>query len=81
MLKDILSVLERSWQEGRLMRMLSLLFQLRFSTYYNIQQQNGFLVIPQREWLELCIRLNINGRFLPQPITLQHDRQNLLIEF
>lgn len=80
MLKDVLSVLERSWQEGRLLRMLSLLFRLRFSDYYHIQQQNGFLVIPQREWLDLCTRLNVNGRFLPQPITLQHDRQNLVIE-
>ena len=81
MLKDVVSVLERSWQEGRLLHMLSLLFRLRFSDYYPIQQQNGFLIIPQREWLELCKRLTINGRFLPEPITLQHDRQNLLIEF
>ena len=78
---DVLSVLKRSWQEGRLLSMLSLLFQLRFSVYYATQKQNGFLVIPQREWLDLCKRLAINGRFLPEPITLQHDRLNLLIEF
>ncbi|HEX9957249.1 MAG TPA: class I SAM-dependent methyltransferase [Fibrella sp.] len=81
MLKDVVSVLERSWQQRRLLSMLSLLFRLRFSDYYQIRQKNGFLIIPQREWLALCRRLNLNARFLPEPITLQHDRQNLLIEF
>lgn len=79
--KDVLSVLKRSWQEKRLTSMLSLLFRLRFSAYYQVRQQNGFLIIPQREWLALCRRLNLNARFLPEPITLQHDRQTLLIEF
>lgn len=80
-LNDVLSVLKRSWQEGRLLSMLSLLVRLRFSSYYETRQQNGFLVIPQREWLDLCKHLNLNARFLPEPITLQHDRLNLLIEF
>ena len=80
-LNDVLSVLKRSWQAGRLLSMLSLLFRLRFSSYYETRQQNGFLVIPQREWLDLCKRLHLNARFLPEPVTLQHDRLNLLIKF
>lgn len=81
MLKDVVSVLGRSLRQGRLLSMLSLLFRLRFSAYYGVRQQNGFLIIPKSEWEALCKRLHLNARFLPEPITLQQDRLNLLIEF
>jgi 2-polyprenyl-3-methyl-5-hydroxy-6-metoxy-1,4-benzoquinol methylase len=78
---DIVSVLMRSWRERRLLSMLSLLVRLRFSAYYGVRQQNGFLVIPKTEWQAICQRMGLKARFLPEPITLQHDRLNLLIEF
>jgi 2-polyprenyl-3-methyl-5-hydroxy-6-metoxy-1,4-benzoquinol methylase len=80
MLKDVLSVLGRSLRQGRLWQMLSLLFRLRFSSYYGIRQQNGFLIIPPAEWLALCQSVGLNAHFLPEPITMQQDRMTLLIE-
>ncbi|MBO0932472.1 class I SAM-dependent methyltransferase [Fibrella aquatilis] len=81
MLKDVVSALGQSLRQGRLAKMLSLLFRLRFSAYYGVRQQNGFLVIPPNEWLALCKRLDLKAYFLPEPITLQHDRMTLLIDF
>lgn len=80
MLKDIISALSNAWKRGQLLSMLSLMMHLRFSDYYTVQQNNGFLVIPQAEWLALCKRIGLRARFLPEPVTLQQDRQNLLIE-
>jgi 2-polyprenyl-3-methyl-5-hydroxy-6-metoxy-1,4-benzoquinol methylase len=81
MLKDIISALKKAWKRGQLFSMLSLMTRLRFSEYYDVQQKNGFLVIPQAEWLALCKRIGLRARFLDESLTLQQDRQNLLIEF
>ncbi len=80
-LGDVLSILGRSLRQGKLFSMLRLLVRLRFSAYYKIRQQNGFLLIPEREWLAMCNRLNLNARFVDEPLTLQQERKNLLIEF
>ncbi|RYF54266.1 MAG: methyltransferase domain-containing protein [Cytophagaceae bacterium] len=80
-LGDMLSILGRSLRQGKLLSMLSLLFRLRFSAYYKIRQQNGFLVIPKSEWLAMCKRLNLNARFIDEPITMQQERQNLFLQF
>jgi 2-polyprenyl-3-methyl-5-hydroxy-6-metoxy-1,4-benzoquinol methylase len=80
-LKDIVSILGRSLRQGQLLTMLKLLFRLRFSSYYEIRKKNGFLVIPQSTWLAMCQRLNLNARFLSEPLTMQQERRNLLIQF
>jgi 2-polyprenyl-3-methyl-5-hydroxy-6-metoxy-1,4-benzoquinol methylase len=80
MLKDVVSVLGRSLRQGRLWQMLTLLFRLRFSSYYGIRQQNGFLIIPPADWLALCQKGGLSARFLPEAITMQQDRMTLLIE-
>ncbi|AQG79696.1 class I SAM-dependent methyltransferase [Spirosoma montaniterrae] len=80
-LGDVLSILGRSLRQGKLLSMLRLLVRLRFSDYYKIRQQNGFLIVPERDWLAMCKRLNMNARFVPEPLTLQQERKNLLIEF
>jgi SAM-dependent methyltransferase len=80
-LGDVLSILGRSLRQGKLLSMLNLLFRLRFSAYYKIRQENGFLVIPKSEWLAMCKRLNLNARFIDEPITMQQERQNLLLQF
>ena len=80
MLRDVVSVLGRSLRQGRLWHMLTLLFRLRFSAYYGIRQQNGFLIIPAQDWLALCQRLGLRAHFLPHPITMQQDRLTLRID-
>ncbi len=81
MIGDIFSVMWRSLWQGQLLSMLGLLVRLRLSDYYKIRQQTGLLTISEAEWLAMCQLLNLNARFLPEPLTLQHDRQNLLIQF
>ncbi|MFD2569791.1 class I SAM-dependent methyltransferase [Spirosoma soli] len=80
-LKDVFSILGRSLRQGKLLTMLKLLFRLRFSSYYNIRKENGFLVIPQQEWMAMCRRLSLNAQFVDEPLTLQQERKNLLIQF
>jgi SAM-dependent methyltransferase len=81
MLGDIVSILGKSLRQGQLLMMLKLLFRLRFSSYYTIRKENGFLVIPEREWLAMCKRQGLNAKFLPEPITMQEERKTLMIQF
>ena len=80
-LKDVVSIIGRSLRQGQLLSMLKLLFRLRFSAYYEIRKKNGFLVIPSETWLSMCQRLNLNARFVSEPLTMQQERRNLLIQF
>lgn len=80
-LKDVLSIMSRSLRQGQLLSMLKLLFRLRFSLYYTIRKSNGFLVVPESIWLAMCQRLGLNARFVPEPLTMQQERRNLLIQF
>ncbi|GAB3538835.1 class I SAM-dependent methyltransferase [Spirosoma fluminis] len=80
-LKDVISILGRSLRQGKLLSILKLLVRLRFSTYYTIRKENGFLVIPRQKWLDMCQRLSLQAQFLTEPITLQQERQTLLIQF
>lgn len=80
-LGDIMSILRQSFRQGQLWSMLGLMVRLRFSDYYAVRKQNGFLIVPESEWLAMCRRLGLNARFLTEPLTLQQDRRNLLIEF
>ncbi|MBD2756860.1 class I SAM-dependent methyltransferase [Spirosoma validum] len=80
-LKDIASIMGRSLRQGQLLSMLKLLVQLRLSAYYTIRKENGFLVIPKQEWLAICQRLGLTAEFIEEPLTMQQERQNLLIHF
>ncbi len=79
--KDVLSIMGRSLRQGQLPAMLKLLFRLRFSSYYEIRETNGFLIIPESAWLAMCRRLGLNARFVSEPLTMQQERRNLLIQF
>ncbi|MBC3788957.1 class I SAM-dependent methyltransferase [Spirosoma utsteinense] len=81
MLKDILSIMGRSLRQGQLLSMLKLLFRLRFSSYYEVRKKNGFLIIPEAVWMGMCKRLGLNARFVTEPLTMQQERRNLLIQF
>lgn len=80
-LKDVLSIIDRSLRQGQLLSMMKLLFRLRFSSYYTIRKTNGFLVIPESTWLAMCRRLGLNARFVPEPLTMQQERRNLFVQF
>jgi hypothetical protein len=80
-LKDVVSILGRSLRQGQLLFMLKLLFRLRFSSYYDIRKTNGFLVVPEQTWLAMCQRQGLNAKFVSQPLTMQQERRNLLIQF
>lgn len=78
---DLLSILGRSLRQGELLKMLGLLIRLRFSAYYTVRKNNGLLIIPPDEWLAMCHRLGLNACFVPEPLTMQQERMNLLIQF
>ncbi|GAB2600796.1 class I SAM-dependent methyltransferase [Spirosoma areae] len=79
--KDILSILGRSLRQGQLLSMLTLLVRLRFSSYYTVRKENGFLILSERDWLDITKRVGVAAQFVTEPLTLQQERRNLLIQF
>jgi SAM-dependent methyltransferase len=79
--KDVLSIMARSLKQGRLLSMLTLLVRLRFSHYYTVRKENGFLILSEQQWLDIIRRVDVEARFINEPLTLQQERQNLLIQF
>ncbi|GAB3961111.1 hypothetical protein GCM10028805_60060 [Spirosoma harenae] len=80
-LRDIGSMISRSLKQGQLLDTIKLLFRLRFSSYYAVRQENGFLILPKQDWLKICQKLGLNARFIEEPLTMQQERQNLFIQF
>ena len=80
-IKDILSIVGRSLRQGELLKTVNLLIRLRFSAYYAVRKQNGFLVLTEKEWLAICQRLDLKAEFIQEPLTMQQERKNLLIQF
>ncbi|GAB3991277.1 hypothetical protein GCM10028807_21010 [Spirosoma daeguense] len=80
-IKDIVSIVNQSVREGRLFAMMKLLFELRFSSYHEVRKANGFLELPELQWLALARKVGLNAQFTNEPLTLQKDRKNLLIKF
>ena len=80
-ISDILSIVGRSLRQGQLLSMLKLLVRLRFSPYYTVRKENGFLVLSRQEWLDIARRVGVTAHFVDEPLTLQQERMNLLIQF
>lgn len=80
-ISDILSIVGRSLRQGQLLSMLRLLVRLRFSPYYTVRKENGFLVLSRQEWLDIARRVGVAAQFVDEPLTLQQERMNLLIQF
>ncbi len=80
-ISDILSIMGRSLRQGQLLSMLRLLVRLRFSPYYAVRKENGFLVLSRQEWLDIARRVGVKAHFVDEPLTLQQERMNLLIQF
>ncbi|MBD2699285.1 methyltransferase domain-containing protein [Spirosoma sp. BT702] len=78
---DIMGIVTRSIRQGELFSMMKLLVELRFSSYHEIRKANGFLVLPELQWLALAKRVGLNAQFIKSPITLQKERKSLLIQF
>lgn len=80
-ISDIISIVGRSLRQGQLLSMLRLLVRLRFSPYYTVRKENGFLVLSRQEWLDISRRVGVAAHFVDEPLTLQQERVNLLIQF
>ena len=80
-ISDILSIVGRSLRQGQLLSMLRLLVRLRFSPYYTVRKENGFLVLSRQEWLDIARRVGVKAHFVDEALTLQQERMNLLIQF
>ncbi len=79
--KDVLSIIGRSLRQGQLLSMLTLLVRLRFSSYYTVRKENGFLILSEREWTAITRQVGVEAHFINEPLTLQQERRNLLIQF
>ena len=80
-IKEIMQVLAEGIREGKLFSTLTLLFKLRFSNYYKVKKESGFLILKQQEWLQILNDLKLNGKFIEEPLTLQKNRKNILVQF
>ena len=80
-LKEVVQVLKNAFREGKLFSVLSLFYNLRFSNYYKVKKEAGFLILSEQEWQGIITTLNLNATFVKEPITLQKDRKSLIIKF
>jgi SAM-dependent methyltransferase len=80
-LKEILQIMKDAFKEGKLLSIISLFFKLRFSSYYKIKKESGFLILSDQEWLDIFQGLGLNATFLSEPITLQKNRKNVVVQF
>jgi len=80
-LKEIAQVLSDGIKEGKFFSILGLFFKLRFSNYYKVKKKTGFLILKQHEWLEIMNHLQLNGKFTDEPLTLQKNRKNIIVQF
>jgi 2-polyprenyl-3-methyl-5-hydroxy-6-metoxy-1,4-benzoquinol methylase len=80
-LKEIFEVLSNAMKEGKFFSTLALFFKLRFSSYYRVKKEAGFLVLSEDEWIEIIETLKLDARFIKEPLTLQQSRRNLLVKF
>ncbi len=80
-LKEIVEVLTDAVKAGKLLSTLALFFKLRFSKYYRVKKQSGFLVLTKEEWDQIFADLQLNATYIHEPITLQRNRKNVFIQF
>ena len=79
--KEVMQILKDAVRERKLLSIVSLLFKLRFSRYYKIKKQSGFLILKDEEWLEIFNRLQLKATYIKEPITLQKNRKSVMIQF
>jgi len=80
-LKEIFQILKDAVKEGKLISILSLFVKLRFSKYYTIKKQAGFLVLSNEEWMDIIQQLNLDAQFIKEPITLQKSRKSIRVQY
>jgi 2-polyprenyl-3-methyl-5-hydroxy-6-metoxy-1,4-benzoquinol methylase len=79
MLKELFQVFLQYFKAGKFFSALSLFYRLRFSSYYEIKKNNGFLMLSTEEWKKILAELHLKAIFLEEPLTLQKSRKNILI--
>jgi 2-polyprenyl-3-methyl-5-hydroxy-6-metoxy-1,4-benzoquinol methylase len=79
--RELFSIFKSSWKTKSFLKTIKLLWQLQFSSYRKVQADHGHLVINKKEWLALFRKLGLNATVLKEPMTLQSERMNVLIQF
>ncbi len=79
--KEVVQVLGDALKKGKFFSVLSLFVRLRFSKYYKVSREAGFLVLTSEDWKQIIGELGIDARFTEEPLTLQKNRKNLLVKF
>lgn len=79
MMKELFEVLREYWKAGKFLFAISLFFRLRFSPYYRVKKNQGFLILSVEEWKQILTHLKIKGEFIKDELTLQKSRKNILI--
>lgn len=77
--KEIIEIMIEYFKAGKIRVALSLFFRLRFSKYYEVKKNNGFLILSEQDWKEILSQLNLKGHFIKEKLTLHKRRKNILI--
>ncbi|MCW3115319.1 MAG: methyltransferase type 12 [Segetibacter sp.] len=76
---EIIEILLEYLKAGKILVALSLFFRLRFSRYYDVKKNNGFLILTEQDWKHMLAQLNLKGTFIKEKLTLHKRRKNILI--
>jgi SAM-dependent methyltransferase len=78
--KEIIEIMIEYLKAGKIIYAVSLFFRLRFSQYYQVKKNNGFLILTEQDWKEILSQLGLKGSFIKEKLTLHKRRKNILIE-
>lgn len=79
--KEVLQVMTDGIKQRKFFSIITLFYNLRFSNYYKVKKTTGFLVLKKEEWIEILHQQKLNGSFTEEPLTLQKNRKNIIIQF
>jgi 2-polyprenyl-3-methyl-5-hydroxy-6-metoxy-1,4-benzoquinol methylase len=78
-LREVFEIMIEYWKAGKILVALSLFFRLRFSKYYNVKKNKGFLILKEQDWKQMLSDLHLKGSFIKEKLTLHKRRKNILI--
>jgi 2-polyprenyl-3-methyl-5-hydroxy-6-metoxy-1,4-benzoquinol methylase len=76
---EIIEILIEYFKAGKIWYAVSLFFRLRFSKYYEVKKNNGFLILSEEDWTNILLQLGLKGSFLKEKLTMHKRRKNILI--
>ena len=79
MFQEIIEIMFEYLKAGKFIYAISLFARLRFSKYYDVKKNNGFLILAEKDWKEILSQVNMKGSFIKEKLTLHKRRKNILI--